>query len=90
VKSNKRARRVKVSADGQGVVSHAGVGLLREMAEETWLFDEVTAALIDTYKSVPVYAPGPDRPEVAFGRRWPGCCAARTRGRTPTRTTSQC
>jgi hypothetical protein len=58
VKRSKRARRVKVSADGQGVVSHAGVGLLREMAEETGLVDGLTAALIDTYKGVPVHAPG--------------------------------
>ena len=40
VKRSKRVRRVKVvSADGQGVVSHAGVGLLREMAEYTGLVD---------------------------------------------------
>ena len=58
MKRNKRARRVKVSADGQGVVSHAGVGLLREMAEETGLATGVTGALIDTYKGVPVHAPG--------------------------------
>ncbi len=47
-----------VSADGQGVVSHAGVGLLREMAEYTGLVDAVTGALIDTYKGVPVHPPG--------------------------------
>jgi len=47
-----------VSADGQGVVSHAGVGLLREMAEYTGLVEGVTSALIDTYKGVPVHAPG--------------------------------
>ncbi len=58
MKRNKRSRRVKVSADGQGVVSHAGVGMLREMAEYTGLVGEVTDALIDTYKGVPVHAPG--------------------------------
>jgi hypothetical protein len=58
VKGNKRARRVKVSADGAGVVSHAGVGLLREMAEDTGLVAAVTEALIDTYRGVPVHAPG--------------------------------
>jgi len=47
-----------VSADGAGVVSHAGVGLLREMAEETGLVDGVTAALIGTYRGIPVHAPG--------------------------------
>jgi hypothetical protein len=47
-----------VSADGHGVVSHAGVGLLREMADHTGLVDGVTEALIDTYKGVPLHAPG--------------------------------
>jgi len=58
VKSNKRSGRVKVSADGVGVVSHAGVGLLRELAEYTGLVDGITEALIDTYAGVPVHAPG--------------------------------
>jgi hypothetical protein len=58
VKGNKRVRRVVVSADGAGVVSHAGVGLLREMAEYTGLVDGVTGALIGTYKGTPVHAPG--------------------------------
>jgi hypothetical protein len=40
---------VKVSADGQGVVSHAGVGMLREMADLTGLSAQVSAALVDTY-----------------------------------------
>ena len=55
---SKRRRRVVVSADGAGVVSHAGVGLLREMAEGTGLVDGVTQALIGTYRGVPVHAPG--------------------------------
>jgi hypothetical protein len=58
VKSSKRVHRVVVSADGQGVVSHAGVGLLREMAEYTGLVDGVTEALIGTYRGVPVHSPG--------------------------------
>ena len=58
VKRSKRVRRVVVSADGAGVVSHAGVGLLREMAESTGLVDGVTEALIGTYRGVPVHAPG--------------------------------
>jgi hypothetical protein len=53
VKRGKRSRRVKVSADGHGVVSHAGVGLLREMAEDTGLVDGLDEALIDTYKGLP-------------------------------------
>jgi Transposase DDE domain group 1 len=58
VKRSKRVGRVKVSADGEGVVSHAGVGLLREMAEYTGLVDGVSGALLDTYKGMPVHAPG--------------------------------
>jgi Transposase DDE domain group 1 len=58
VNGTKRLRRVKVSADGVGVVSHAGVGLLREMAQFTGLVDGVTDALVDTYAGVPVHPPG--------------------------------
>jgi hypothetical protein len=47
-----------VSADGAGVVSHAGIGLLREMADYTGLNDAVTAALADTYRGQWVHAPG--------------------------------
>ena len=43
-------RRVVVSADGAGVVSHAGVGLLREVADLTGLVDGVTQVLADTYQ----------------------------------------
>jgi hypothetical protein len=42
--------RVKVSADGHGVVSHAGVGMLRELAELTGLSAQVMAALADSYR----------------------------------------
>ena len=58
VKRSKRVCRVVVSADGQGVVLHAGVGLLREMAQYTGLVEGVTDALLDTYRGVPVHAPG--------------------------------
>ena len=51
-------RKVKVSADGKDVVSHARIGLLREMAEQTGLVDAVTRALLDTYKGLLVHAPG--------------------------------
>ena len=52
------ASRVKVSADGHGVVSHAGMGMLRELADRTGLSRQVTAALADTYRGPWVYAPG--------------------------------
>ena len=58
MKRNKRVRRVVVSADGTGVVSHAGVGLLRELAEYTGVAEGVSGALIDSYKGVPVHPPG--------------------------------
>ena len=58
VKRSGGGRRVKVSADGRGVVSHAGTALLRELAVETGLAGEVTATLIDTYRGPPVHAPG--------------------------------
>lgn len=58
MKSIAVAPRVKVSADGHGVVSHAGMGLLRELADLTGLSAQVTAALADTYCGPWVYAPG--------------------------------
>ena len=39
MKRNRRSRRVKVSADGEGLVSRAGVALLRELTEDTGLAD---------------------------------------------------
>jgi hypothetical protein len=48
VKRSGRAGRVKVSADGRGVVSHAGTALLRELATETGLADAVSGVLLDT------------------------------------------
>jgi hypothetical protein len=50
--------RVKVSADGHGVVSHAGMGMLRELADRSGLSAQVTAALADTYRGPWVHAPG--------------------------------
>jgi Transposase DDE domain group 1 len=58
VKNIAAASRVKVSADGHGVVSHAGMGILRELADRTGLSAQVTAALADTYRGPWVYAPG--------------------------------
>lgn len=58
MESSAAASRVKVSAGGRGVVSHAGMGLLRELADLTGLSAQVTAALADTYRGPWVYAPG--------------------------------
>jgi hypothetical protein len=58
VKNIAVASRVKVSADGHGVVSHAGMALVRELADLTGLSTQVTAALADTYRGPWVYAPG--------------------------------
>ena len=58
MKRSKRSKRVKVSAGGRGVVSHAGVGMLRELARDTGLVEGVTTALADTYAGPWVHAPG--------------------------------
>jgi hypothetical protein len=44
--------RVRVSADGHGVVSHAGMGMVRELVDLTALSVQVTAVLADTYRGV--------------------------------------
>lgn len=58
MKRSARARRVKVTADGEGVVSHAGAELLREMSEFTGLASAWDAALLGTYKALPIHFPG--------------------------------
>lgn len=58
MKRSNGTARTKVTADGQGVVSHAGVGLLREMAEDTGLSDAISQGLLDTYKGFPIHPPG--------------------------------
>ena len=50
---------MKVTADGAGVVSHAGAELLRELAGPTGLVDAWDEVLLDTYKTFPtVHMPG--------------------------------
>jgi len=58
VKSIAAVSRMTVSADGHGVVSHAGMGMLRELADLTGLSGQVTAVLADTYRGPWVYEPG--------------------------------
>jgi Transposase DDE domain group 1 len=58
VKNSAAVSRVKVSADGQGVVSHAGTGMLRELADLSGMSAQVTAALADTYRGPWAHAPG--------------------------------
>jgi hypothetical protein len=58
VKNIAVASRVKVSSDGHGVVSHAGMAMVRELADRTGLSSQVTAALADSYRGAWVYAPG--------------------------------
>lgn len=58
MKSSAAVCQVKVSADGHGVVSHAGVSLLREVADLSGLSSQVTAALADTYRGPWIHAPG--------------------------------
>jgi hypothetical protein len=59
VNINRRARRVKVSADGAGLVSRAGTLPLRELTVESGLAAGWTEALLDTYKAAPsAHRPG--------------------------------
>ena len=59
MKRNRRWRRVKVSADGDGLVSRAGVALLRELTVDTGLADGWTNALLDIYETFPAaHLPG--------------------------------
>lgn len=58
MKRSGRLGRVRVRADGDGVVSHAGAELLRELAGHSGLIDAWDAALIDTYKAIPIHFPG--------------------------------
>lgn len=50
--------RLKVSADGHGVVSHAGIGIVREVADGSGLTRALNAALLDTYRGIPIHQPG--------------------------------
>jgi hypothetical protein len=58
VKRSAASGRVKVTADGEGVVSHAGAELLREVAQFSGLTGAWDAALLGTYKALPVHFPG--------------------------------
>lgn len=58
MKSTTRTTRPLVTADGTGIVSHAGAALLRELADESGLTKGWTAALLGTYKGAPVHLPG--------------------------------
>lgn len=56
-KGSKQSR-IEVSADGTGLVSRAGVALLRELTVSTELGTGWSTALLDTYKGLPVHLPG--------------------------------
>ena len=57
-KRSPRWARMKVSADGTGVASHAGCELLRELAAATGLVGAWDRALIGTYSGLPFHFPG--------------------------------
>ncbi|WP_192756251.1 IS1380 family transposase [Actinopolymorpha pittospori] len=50
--------RLRVSSDGHGLASHAGVSMLRELAEFVGLTRFVTQALADTYRGPWLHSPG--------------------------------
>jgi hypothetical protein len=58
VKRSGRLARLKVTPDGEGVVSHAGAELLRELAGHSGLIDAWDKALIGTYRAMPIHFPG--------------------------------
>ena len=58
MKSTTKGVRPVVTADGTGIVSHAGAALLRELADEAGLTAGWTGALLGTYKGAPVHLPG--------------------------------
>jgi hypothetical protein len=58
VKPEARPGTVIVSADGDGLVSHAGTVLLAEVADRTGLTDGLSGALSGTRQRRSAYAPG--------------------------------
>ena len=58
MKSTTRAPRPEVTADGVGIVSHAGAVLLRELADDSGLTAGWTDAVIGTYRGTPTHQPG--------------------------------
>ncbi len=59
MKRSGRWVKVKVSADGSGVVSHAGAELLRDLASFSGLVESWDEALLGTYKAMPtIHLPG--------------------------------
>ena len=58
MKRSGSVRRLRVSADGVVVVSHAGLGMLRELAEDCGLVTGLSQALADTYRGRWLHAPG--------------------------------
>lgn len=58
MKSNGSVRRLPVSADECGVVSHVGLAMLRELAEHTGLVEAIDDALKDSYSGAWAHSSG--------------------------------
>ena len=58
MKSTTGRPQVEVTADGAGIVSHAGAALLRELADSSGLTAGWTQAVIGTYRGTPTHQPG--------------------------------
>jgi hypothetical protein len=65
VKRTARVGRVEVTADGEGVVSHAGAALLVELAGRVGLTGRLSDALADTRERSSVHDPGRGLRDVA-------------------------
>ena len=58
VKRTARCGTVEVTADGEGLVSHAGTALLAELADRTGLTDALSEALAGTRERLSAHDPG--------------------------------
>src|SRR5664279_4015061 len=77
---------MRVTADGAGVMSHAGVGLLREVAGPSGLTEQVSTVVVDTRRG---QAAGRAELNASVRSRWtpiprsPTCNACPASARSP-------
>ena len=80
MKRSARLGKMVVTADAEGVVSHAGSELLRELAGFTGLIHAWDRALIGTYKAPPIHWPGNVLADLAVAIADGGDCISDIRG----------
>jgi len=77
VNSTTARPQVEMTADGAGIVSHAGAALLRELADSLGLTAVWTKAVIGTYGGTPTHQPGRVLVDLAVTLADGGDCLAR-------------